>query len=97
MTKNYSDLFKGLGTFEHEYDIKLKDDARPVAHAPRRVPHAIKSKLKLKLDEMVRNGIIERANGYSPWVNYLVTIEKKDANKSLRVCIDPKELNMKMK
>lgn len=92
--KNYPDLFKGLGTFKHEYDIKLKEDARPVAHAPRRVPHAIKNKLKNKLDDMVKNGIIEKVSGYSPWVNYLVTVEKKDADKSLRVCIDPQELNM---
>lgn len=92
--RNYADLFKGLGTFAHEYDIKLKEDATPIAHAPRRVPDAIKSKLKMKLNDMVKNGIIEKANGYSPWVNYMVTVEKKDAQKSLRVCIDPKELNL---
>lgn len=92
--KKYADLFKGLGTFEHEYDIKLKKDAKPVAHAPRRVPHSIKERLRLKLNDMMKNGIIEKANGFSPWVNFLVTVEKKDKAKSLRVCIDPKELNM---
>lgn len=94
IVKNYADLFKGLGTFEHEYDIKLKEDAKPVAHAPRRVAHSIKKKLKEKLDDMEKNGIIEKASGYSPWVNYLVTTEKKDKEKSLRICIDPQELNM---
>lgn len=93
VTKNYADLFTGLGTFENEYDIKLKDDAVPVAHAPRRVPDKLKTKLKLKLDHMIKTGIIEKAKGYCPWVNHLVTVEKKDVEKSLRVCIDPKELN----
>ena len=93
VTKNYADLFQGLGTFENEYDIKLKEDAVPVAHAPRRVPDKLKTKLKLKLDHMIKTGIIEKAKGFSPWVNHLVTVEKKDVEKSLRVCIDPKELN----
>lgn len=94
MTKNYADLFKGLGTFEREYDIKLKNDAKPVAHAPRRVPLVLKKRLKEKLDDMIKNEIIEKVNGYCPWVNHLVTIEKKDVKKSLRICIDPQELNM---
>lgn len=83
-----------MGTFEHEYDIKLKKDAKPVAHAPRRVPHTVKFRLKKKLDEMVQNKIIEKATGFCPWVNFLVTIEKKDANKSLRLYIVPQELNL---
>lgn len=42
---------------------------------------------------MVANKVIERATGYSEWVSHLVTVEKKDAQKSLRLCIDPSELN----
>lgn len=91
--KEYSDLFKGLGCFRNEYKIQIKENANPVAHAPRRVPVAIKSKLKVKLDEMVDNKIIEKSNELSEWVHHLVTAEKKDANKSLRVCIDPVDLN----
>lgn len=83
-----------MGTFKPEYDIKLKKDAKPVAHALRRVPHTVKFRLKKKLDEMVQNKIIEKATGFCPCVNFLVTIEKKDANKSLRLCIDPQELNL---
>lgn len=86
-------MFKGLGCFETEYKINLKENARPIAHAPRRVPHAIISKLKNKLDELVANKIIEKANGYNEWVSHLVTVEKKDKEKSLRLCIDPCELN----
>ncbi|XP_055311607.1 uncharacterized protein K02A2.6-like [Sitodiplosis mosellana] len=47
----------------------------------------------MKLDELVANKIIEKATGYCEWVNHLVTVEKKDAEKSLRLCIDPGELN----
>lgn len=71
----------------------LKDNARPVAHAPRKVPHALKDRLKRKLDELEKNGIIEKADYFSEWVNHLVTTNKKDIEKSLRICIDPSELN----
>lgn len=91
--KTYSDLFKGVGCFETEYKIQLKEDAQPIAYAPRRVPHAIKNKLKEKLDELVKRKIIEKANGYNEWVNHLVTVEKKDKEKSLRLCLDPQKLN----
>lgn len=49
--------------------------------------------MKKKLDELESNRIIEKATGYCEWVNHLVTVEKKDAEKSLRLCIDPSELN----
>ena len=91
--KNYSELFEGLGTFENEYKILLKKDAQPVAHAPRKVPLVLKNKLKMRLNELERNGIIEKADERSEWVHHLVTVEKKDLEKTLRICIDPSELN----
>lgn len=83
-----------MGCFESEYKIHLKANAKPIAHAPRRVPHAIKDRLRKKLDELCANGIIEKANGYNEWVNHLVTVEKKDAERNLRLCIDPQQLNL---
>lgn len=94
--KHFNDLFTGLGCFDKEYDIKLKADAKPIAHAARRVPQALKNKLKKKLDELVKNKIIEKVDDYSEWVQYLSVVEKKDVDKSLRLCIDPQELNENM-
>lgn len=73
--------------------MKLKPNVQPVAHASRRVPHAILNKLKKKLDEMTETKIIEKVNECSEWVNHLVTVEKRDEEKSLRCCLDPSELN----
>lgn len=62
---HFSDLFSGLGCFETEYEIKLKQNAQPIAHAPRKVPQSLMKKLKLKLEEMEKNGIIMKTNEYS--------------------------------
>lgn len=85
-----------MGCFEGEYEFKLKENAQPIAHAPRKVPQALTNKLKMKLDDMEKNGIIVKTNEYSEWVHHLVTVEKKDETKSLRLCLDPKELNENM-
>lgn len=87
----YADLFKGLGKFDTPYKILLKENSNPVAHAARRVPFAIINRLKLKLDELEKKKIIEKSDSYSEWVHNMVIVEKKD--KSLRLCIDPGELN----
>ena len=34
----YPNIFDGIGVLPFTYSIKLKDNARPVVHAPRRIP-----------------------------------------------------------
>lgn len=87
----YSDLFEGLGVFEQKHTIKLKVGATPVAKPARRVPHAVMSKLKEKLIAMKKNNIIVDADASNEWVNNIAVVSKKD--KSLRICLDPSELN----
>ncbi|KAI8114701.1 hypothetical protein CVS40_12951 [Lucilia cuprina] len=85
------DIFEGVGRFDKEYDIEINQNATPVAHPPRRVPMKIRNKLKDKLNEMVEMNIIEKTDKPQAWVSNLVIREKKDG--SLRLCLDPRELN----
>ncbi|XP_052777918.1 uncharacterized protein K02A2.6-like [Mya arenaria] len=87
----YHDVFTGLGTLPGECDIHIKSDAIPVVHPPRRVSIAIKERLKTELDRMVQDKVIVKVTAPSVWVNSMVTVEKP--NGSLRVCLDPKDLN----
>ena len=73
----------------------MVEDAEPVVHAPRRVPLTIKDKLKETLDQLEKETIIAKVNEPTDWVSSLVIVEKKD--KSLRLCIDPKDLNKNIK
>ena len=54
----FPELFKGVGCVDTLYSIELEPDAIPVKHAPRRVPEAIKPKVKDELDRLVCEGII---------------------------------------
>ena len=85
------DVFEGLGKFPDKIKLHVKSNAVPQAHPPRRVNIKIKDRLKGTLDEYERKGIIVKSNEPMEWVNHLVVVEK--ANKTLRICIDPKHLN----
>ena len=87
----YSDVFEGIGTFEDLCSINLKENAFPTVCATRKVPFALRDKLKAEMNSMVEKGIITKIIEPTEWVNALVCVEKPNGN--IRVCIDPKVLN----
>lgn len=88
----YKDLFEGLGRFPQKLDLIIRKDAVPIARPPRRIPLTIKERVKEALDKLSFSKIIEPVNDPSEWVSNLVVIEKP--NGSLRICLDPKPLNL---
>ncbi|GBM63219.1 Uncharacterized protein K02A2.6 [Araneus ventricosus] len=96
MLKMYETVFEGLGKFPgEEYHIELKPNAVPVIHPPRRVPQALQSRLKETLNRLEADKIISKVNKPTDWVQSLVIVEKP--NGSLRLCLDPRDLNRVIK
>ena len=48
----YSDIFEGIGTFEGLCSINLKENTCPTVCATRKVPFALRDKLKAELNSM---------------------------------------------
>ena len=92
--EEYSQLFSGMGDLG-EARIETQPNAKPVVDAPRRVPHALKDRLKQELDKMVEQDVIERVTEPTDWVSSLVVVEKP--NGKLRICLDPRNLNKEIK
>ena len=91
----YADVFKGVGTLPGgPYHLKLKDSYKPVQHPPRSVPLGMQSAYKTELDRLVREGIITEVHEHTEWINSIVPFLKEDG--SLRLCLDPKDLNKAM-
>ena len=93
--KEFEPAFKGFGGLDGEVSIHLKENAIPKIHPPRRVPYAIKDRVKEELDRMESMDVIEKVTQPTDWVNSLVIAEKP--NKKLRLCLDPKDLNEAIK
>lgn len=85
------DVFEELDNFPDKINIKLSEEAIPKSCPPRRVPIKIYDRIQETLDRMEKLKIIKRALEPSEWQSNMVTVEKPD--KTLRICIDPRELN----
>lgn len=93
---HYADVFTGIGKLEGEIHLEVDASVKPVQLPPRRVPFAIKDKLKQELEEMCKNGILEPVSEPSSWMSALVVVTKA-YNKQLRICLNPKALNRALK
>ncbi|PIK48832.1 hypothetical protein BSL78_14290 [Apostichopus japonicus] len=80
-----------LGKLPGLVTLKTDGNLRPTVMPTRRVPLAIRSKLKQELDRLVNADVIAVVDEPTPWVSALVIAPKK--NGDLRICIDPRELN----
>ena len=87
----YYDVFEGLGCVtDVSYHTRIDPNQTPVIHPPRRVPITLRPKIQEELARMERLEVIEVTEPTN-WVNSMVTIIKP--NGSLRICIDPRDLN----
>ena len=73
------------------HKIVVREGSQPVSASSRRVPVAVKGKLKGELERMLRLGVIERVVGATDWVNHMVIVYKP--NGDIRLCLDPRALN----
>ena len=101
----YADVFQGLGKFPGEpYKLRLKPDAVPVKHRPRKVPVHLQDAFHEEVERLVKIDVLEKVTEPTEWVNSFVIVEKvidsSNAHspnhvikKSIRLCIDPKDLN----
>ena len=76
---------KGIGLFPGECKIHLDPSVTPVVNPPRRIPVALRDKVKQELDRMLQNDIIAKVTEPTEWVNSMVAVENPQTGK-LRIC-----------
>ena len=82
-------MFRGLGRWDGEYEIKLKSDSKPFSiSVPRRV--AI-PRVRDELNRMERLGVIARVKVPTEWCAGMVVVLKP--NGKIRICVDLTKLN----
>ena len=93
--EEFSDCFGEIGCLPRTHHIEIRDDVKPVIAPVRKIPFALKPKLKKELTRMVDLEIIEPVEKPTDWVNALVIVSKP--NGDLRICLDPRPLNKAIK
>jgi hypothetical protein len=95
LATQYPDRFEGLGKFKGKQVLHFQHDAKPSIHPPRRVPIQLRDKIKEELDRMLSLDVIRPITEPTDWVSSITYVTKADG--SLRVCLDPKDLNNALK
>ncbi|XP_064483004.1 uncharacterized protein K02A2.6-like [Ornithodoros turicata] len=65
------------------------------SHTPRTVPKAVEQQVKDELEHMQKSGIIAKVTEPTEWVHPIVITVKK--NGTVRICLDPSNLNAAVK
>ncbi|KAK2710346.1 hypothetical protein QYM36_013861 [Artemia franciscana] len=95
LLEQYKELFSGIGKIQGKCKIHLKEGVVPTAYHARKVPIAMREKLKQELNRLESLRIIEKVEDPTEWVNSMVLVEKKDGG--VRLCIDLVDLNKAIK
>ena len=89
-------LFKRLGKLDGKYHIQLKDNAVPYSvNTPRRIALPLMPKVKDKLVELERQGVVSKVDQPIDWCAPIVAVPK--SNGDVRVCVDLTKLNDQVK
>lgn len=90
--QKYPTLFTGLGKMTGEYEIKLRDDAKPYAiSAPRNIAIPYLDKVENELLRLENIGVVSPVDEPTDWCAGLVVVPKK--NNTVRLCVDLTHLN----
>lgn len=92
---NYQDVFEGLGQIKGSVSLEIDEKMKPTIQQPRRIPVPLKNELKKMLDELEKDKIITKEEGYTKWTSNIVLVRK--SNNKLRLCIDPIKVNQALK
>ena len=93
--KEYTDVSRGEGKLEGDLHLEIDQKVPPVQLPTRKVPIAIKEKLKEEIDRLEGLNIVTPVNVPTSWISATVVTLKKNGN--VRLCVDPKPLNQALK
>lgn len=88
----FTEAFRGLGTINGEYKIRLKADAVPFALSmARRVPIPLREGVKVQLEKIESQKVIRRVEGPTDWCAGMVPVLQPSGE--VRICADLTGLN----
>ncbi|CAB4039641.1 Hypothetical predicted protein [Paramuricea clavata] len=94
--EEFADVFEGeVGTLEGEEHLEVDPTGQPTTAQSRRVPFAVKAKVKDELMRLTNLEVIQPVDEPTDWVSNMVVATKPSGQ--LRMCIDPKQLKKALK
>ena len=92
--KEFSELASGIGEYKGApVKIHIDESVKPVAQPHRRIPFHVRKQVEEKLDQLMEDDIIERAEGPTSWISPIVVVPKPNNSNEIRICVDMRALN----
>ena len=95
IVERYKDVFESEGKLDGKLHLEIDPKVKPIQLPVRKVPVAVKEKLKTELDRLTDLEIITPVQVPTEWISATVVVMKPDGR--VRLCIDPKPLNKALK
>ena len=84
-----------MGTLPGPVHLTVDPEATPTTRPAKRIPIELEQPVKAELNRLVKLGVITPVEEPTDWVNQITVATKK--NGSLRICIDPRSLNLALR
>lgn len=95
LLKDNPEQFDKIGKMPGPVKLVVDPDVPPHIDAPRKTPIALRDAIKEELDSMVESGVIRKVTEPTDWVSSLAYSKKRSGK--LRICLDPRHLNLALK
>ena len=80
LIKNYPGVFsEGVGKLGGKYHMRIDRTIDLIQHAPRRVPVALRTKVKEALEDLEQQEVIAPVTSPTAWISSMVTVPKSYA------------------
>ena len=78
LIRTYEDIFKGYGKLDGTVHLETDPDVQPVRLLLRKLPIAVKEKVRIELERMTEAGIITPVSKPTSWISALLVVMKPD-------------------
>ena len=90
--KQYPTAFQGLGKVkDRQIHLHIDESVPPVVQPYRRTPYGLRDRVDEKINDLIKNDVIEEVSGPTPWVNPVVVTPKPGGD--IRLCLDMRRAN----
>lgn len=93
----HESVFQGYGKMPGEVSLEIDSTVKPQIQQPRRIPMALREKLRSELGKLEENGIIAKEPRHTDWVSNILLVNRSANGESFRICLDPIPLNKALK
>lgn len=94
----HEEIFVGYGKLSGTVSLEVDKSVPPSIQPPRRVPIAMREKLKKELESLEKERVIVKETKHTDWVSNIVIVQRGTPEaRSIRICLDPIPLNKALK